>query len=245
MMKIPRTLCAAAVSAGAALSAPIASAADLNTLQVLNQSEFRLLSKDLGAALSYKPLLPAAALGITGFDIGVAVTATALKSVVQLERATNNTDLPDTVPLPSLRAHKGLPFNIDLGVTYTALPTTNIKVVGGELRWAVLPGSVALPAVAVRASLTKLTGVDQLKLDTQGLDISVSKGFAIATPYIGAGIVRVKSTPQGVPTLREESFSQSKVFGGLNLNFGLVNLALEADTTDSRTSYGIKFGFRF
>lgn len=243
-MKISRPACAAAW-VGAAMAAPSAWAGDLNSLQLLTQSEFRLLSQDLGAALSYKPLLPSAALGITGFDIGAAVTVTALKSVVQLERATNNTDLPESVPVPSLRAHKGLPFNIDLGVVYSALPSTNIKVVGGELRWAILPGSVALPAVAVRASLTKLTGVDQLKLDTQGLDISVSKGFAIATPYIGAGIVRVKSTPQGVPALRAESFSQSKVFGGLNLNFGLVNLALEADTTDSRTSYGIKFGFRF
>ena len=97
-MKFVRSL-TAATWVGATLVAPTAWAGDLNSLQLLAQSEFRLLSQDLGAALSYKPLLPSEALGITGFDIGAAVTATKLKSVTILERATNNTDLPGTVPV--------------------------------------------------------------------------------------------------------------------------------------------------
>jgi len=48
------------------------------------------------------------------------------------------------------------------------------------------------PAIGVRGSLTKLSGVDQLSLDTRGLDLSISKGFALLTPY--AGIGRVWST---------------------------------------------------
>lgn len=224
---------------------PVAGAEDLNSLQALAQREFRLLSEDLGAALSYKGLVPAEPLGITGFDVGVAVTATSFKNVELLERAASGSDIPKTVPVPSLRIYKGLPLNIDVGLSYAAIPGTNVKMVGGELRWAVLPGSTTLPAVAIRASMTRLQGVDQLKLDTQGLDVSVSKGFAMATPYIGVGVNRVKSSPQGVPGLVEESFNQNKIFGGVNLNFGLANLALEADVTDSRTSYGLKFGLRF
>lgn len=224
---------------------PVAGAEDLNSLQALAQREFRLLSEDLGAALSYKGLVPAEPLGITGFDAGVALTATSFKNVELLERAASGSDIPKTVPVPSLRIYKGLPLNIDVGLSYAAIPGTNVKMVGGELRWAVLPGSTTLPAVAIRASMTRLQGVDQLKLDTQGLDVSVSKGFAMATPYIGVGVNRVKSSPQGVPSLVEESFNQNKIFGGVNLNFGLANLALEADVTDSRTSYGLKFGFRF
>ncbi len=242
-MKFSRVLFASFVM-GAGLM-PMARAGDLDSLQLLAQQEFRLLSQDLGAALSYKGLVPAEALGITGFDMGVAVTVTSLKSVALLERATGGSDIPDAVPVPSLRAYKGLPLNIDVGLTYSAIPSTNVKMIGGELRWAALAGSATMPAVALRASLTRLQGVDQLKLDTQGFDISVSKGFAFATPYIGAGVVRVTSTPQGVPGLVEVSFNQNKVFGGVNLNFGLMNLALEADVTDSRASYGAKFGLRF
>lgn len=222
-----------------------ARAGDLNALQSLAQQEFRLLSEDFGAALSYKGLVPAEPLGVTGFDLGLAVTGTKFKNVQLLERATSGSDIPGTVPVPSIRAYKGLPLNIDVGFSYFAVPSTNIKVVGGELRWAALPGSATMPAVALRLSATKVQGVDQLGFDTQGIDVSISKGFALATPYLGVGVLRVKSTPKGVPSLTEVTFNQNKVFGGVNLNFGLMNLALEADVTDSRASYGLKFGLRF
>ena len=54
----------------------------------------------------------------------------------------------------------------------------------------------------------------------------------------------MKSTPDGAG-LASESFSQSKVFGGLNLNFGLANVVFEADKTGKAASYGMKFGLRF
>ncbi len=221
-----------------------ASAADINNLGALSQAQFLAVSEDLGAALSYKPLVPAEPLGITGFDIGLAVTGTKLQSRAALQAASTGS-VPATLPVPTLRVHKGLPFNIDLGVSYAAVPSSNIRLVGGELRWAVLAGSVATPAVALRASATSLSGVDQLKLNTTGLDVSISKGFAMLTPYAGIGTVRVKSDPKGIAGLRAESFSQGKVFAGLNLNLGLVNLAFEGDKTGDATSYGMKFGFRF
>ncbi len=221
-----------------------ASAADINNLGALSQAQFLAVSEDLGAALSYKPLVPAEPLGITGFDIGLAVTGTKLQSRAALQAASTGS-VPATLPVPTLRVHKGLPFNIDLGVSYAAVPSSNIRLVGGELRWAVLAGSVATPAVALRASATSLSGVDQLKLNTTGLDVSISKGFAMLTPYAGIGTVRVKSDPKGIAGLRAESFSQGKVFAGLNVNLGLVNLAFEGDKTGDATSYGMKFGFRF
>src|SRR6266705_2606106 len=50
-------------------------AGDINNIKALSQPNFRLLSEDLGAALSYKPLTPTAPLGITGFDLGIAATS--------------------------------------------------------------------------------------------------------------------------------------------------------------------------
>ncbi|GIK84800.1 hypothetical protein FBR04_20965 [Betaproteobacteria bacterium PRO7] len=236
-----RRLAAAALIAAAAP----AFAADINSIQLLSQNEFRLLSEDLGAALSFKPLIPSEALGITGFDLGVAVTGTKLKNDAILKKASSGSDVPSVLPVPTLRLHKGLPLNLDVGVAFSQVPGTNIRYTGGELRWAILPGSTLTPAVAIRGTLTRLTGVDQLDFDTKSLDISISKGFANITPYGGIGQVWIKSTPKGVPGLRGEDFTQTKVFGGVNVNFGLANLAFEADSTGGTTTVGAKLGFRF
>jgi len=205
------------------------------------QSDFKVFSEDLGSALSYKPITPPAPLGITGFDIGLEVTSTKMRN---LELATGGST--NNLIVPKLHIYKGLPLNIDVGAFYSAVPTTNIKFYGGELRYAILEGSVALPAVGIRGALTKLTGVSQLALTTKSVDVSVSKGFAIFTPYAGIGRVWVDSTPDTAATgLTEETFQQGKVFVGGNLNFGLVNFAMEYDKTGSAPSYSAKLGFRF
>lgn len=220
-------------------------AADIDSIQLLTQGEFRLLSEDLGAALSYKPLIPSEALGIVGFDIGVALTGTKLKNDAILRKASSGDDVPSVLPVPTLRLHKGLPLNLDIGLAYSQVPGTDIRFFGGELRWAILPGSALVPAVAVRGAITKLSSVDQLDFDTKSIDISISKGFANITPYGGIGQVWVKSTPVGVPLLRGEDFTQTKVFAGVNVNLGVANLAFEADSTGGTASFGAKLGLRF
>lgn len=229
----------------AALAAGAAQAADIDSIQLLSQQEYRALSEDLGAALSYKPLTPAEPLGITGFDIGVAVTATELKNKAVFDRATSSGNLPSYLPVPTIRALKGLPFGIDVGVMASAIPGTNIRLFGGELRYAIISGNVALPAVAIRGNFSKMTGVSQMDFDTKGIDLSISKGFLNFTPYGGVGKVWVSSSPNGVPGISKESFSLNKVFVGVNANFLLVNFALEADRTGENNTVGIKAGIRF
>ena len=147
--------------------------------------------------------------------------------------------------MPKLHIYKGLPLNFDIGAFYSIVPGTNIKLYGGELRYAILEGGVASPAVGIRGALTKLSGVSQLAFSTKSLDVSISKGFAIFTPYAGIGYVWVDSNPDAATTLKEESFRQNKVFVGGNFNFGITNLALEYDKTGSAPTYSVKLGFRF
>ena len=220
-------------------------AADINQIQTLTQDEFHKLSQDLGAALSYKPLTPTAPLGLMGFDLGLAVSATSIKNSAVLQKAGAGDH--STLPVPSLRVHKGLPLGVDVGAMVGAVPGTNVRLYGGEVRYAIVPGGVAMPAIGIRGSYTKLTGVDQLDFDTKGVDLSISKGFAIFTPYAGIGKVWVASTPKDLPssTPTKESLSLSKIFVGINMNFGLTNLAFEGDRTGEATSYGAKLGFRF
>ncbi|MEO8299954.1 MAG: hypothetical protein ABI574_19350 [Burkholderiales bacterium] len=229
----------------ALIAGATAQAADINTLGNLNQAEFRQFSEDAAALVSYKPLIPADPLGLTGFDVGASATATRLQNRAVWTKAAGGVSVPENLGTVALRAHKGLPFDIDVGASIASVPTTNIRVIGGELRWAVLPGGVALPAVALRLAVSSLSGVDQLSLRTTSYDVSVSKGFLMLTPYAGIGRVHAKSTANGVATLTTESFDKTKVFGGVNLNLGLANVALEADKTGDTTSYGVKLGFRF
>jgi hypothetical protein len=101
-----------------------------------------------------------------------------------------------------------------------------------------------LPAVAIRLHTSSLSGVDKFNFRTTGADISVSKGFVGFTPYAGIGVQRVSSKAD-YASLASESFNQNKIFAGINWNFAVMNIAIEADHTGSSTSGGVKIGFRF
>src|SRR6267143_165894 len=118
-------ICKVALLAGLLAAAP-ASAQTINRIQNLAQQEFRLLSEDLGGALSYHPQTPTTPLGVTGFDVGFALT-------------------------------------------------------GARLHNTTIEGAAVAPAIGVRGPLPKLSGVDQLSLATRGIDVSISKGFAVLT----------------------------------------------------------------
>jgi hypothetical protein len=225
-----------------------AGASDLNQIGALTQDEFHRLSQDLGSALSYKPLTPAEPLGLFGFDLGLAATDTKVKNTDVFQKAGAG-DVSNLV-VPSARFNLGLPLGLDVGVMAGAAPATSARLYGGELRWSFVSGSTWMPAIALRGSYTQLSGVDQLDFNTKGVDLSISKGIAFLTPYLGVGKVWVTSTPKDIPLSfstppSKESFSQNKYFVGVNMNFVVVNVAVEADKTGEATSYGLKLGFRF
>ena len=217
---------------------------NLDSVVNLGQSQFRDFSEDLGAALSYKAVAPAEPLGITGFDIGVEATSTKLENPEAFDIACGGCG-DENIVIPKLHAHKGLPASFDVGLMLASVPNSNIKLTGAELRYAFMEGGVATPAVALRATYSKLGGVDQLDLDTRGLELTISKGFAMATPYAGIGQNWVSSRPDSSTGLKDEDFTQDKLYAGVNLNLGLMNLAFETDRTGGAASYSAKLGFRF
>jgi len=235
---IKSLLCVALVT----VTAP-AWAVDIDNLVNISQSDFRKLSEDAGAAFSYHPQTPTEPLGITGFDVGLSLTLSTLANKDAWVRASSST-VPDLVPIPTLRANKGLPMGFDVGLMYAMIPESNVKFWGGEARWAFIQGGIAAPAVGVRGSFTKLQGVNQLDMTTKGLDISASKGFAMLTPYVGIGRVWVSSDPH-VLNLSREDFGLNKFFFGAGFNLLTFNLNAEFDRTGESTAYSIKAGIRF
>ncbi len=202
----------------------------LNTTTAIGQPGFDDFSEELGLAIAYLPLSPAEPLGILGFDVGIELTAVDIKqdSSYWQEIAPG---APGLIPLPKIHVQKGLPFGIDVGVIYSQVSNSNIEMIGGEVKKAFLTGNVLVPAIAVRASYTKLLGVDNLELETVGADISISKGILFITPYAGYGQVWIKSKIVGLPLLNlESSVSIPKPFIGVKISpLPILNIVAEAD----------------
>jgi len=234
-------------AAALALTASASMAADdLNLIANLNQSEFDGLSKDLTAAFSYKAGAPAEALGITGFDIGLAVTSTKLENTAAWTAAMSSGDTISTLVVPKLYLQKGLPFDIDVGAFYVSVPGTNVDAWGGEIKYAVISGNVALPAVAVRGAISTLTAADQLELKTRSLDVSISKSILFVTPYVGVGRVWGDSKPLVAgASAAAYDISETRSFIGVSIAPAFFNLAFERDSVGGIASYNLKLGIAF
>jgi hypothetical protein len=231
------------MAVAASILAPSAWAgSDINNVGSLSQGLFKDLTADLGAALSYKAIRPAEPLGSLGFDIGFEVSSTSLESSA-LETATSGAATSNQLLVPKLHLSKGLPFGFDVGAFYTSVPSSNIGLIGGELSYALFEGGMMSPAISIRGTFSRLTGVDQLDLTTRGLELSISKGFAMFTPYAGIGQVWIDSTTNA--GLADESLIKSKYFLGVNMNLGLMNIAAETEQTGDNTSTSAKIGVRF
>jgi hypothetical protein len=233
----------AALSAGALAWAP-AHAYKFDALSQLNQSEFKLVAQDLSATFADKPQAPAAGLGLIGFDVSATVGATSIESADVLKKAAGGRDVPKSLPTAGLRVEKGLPFDIDLGVSYVALPATSASAMSGDVKWAFWGGGLVLPAVATRVFYTQVNGLGDMSLRSRGIELSISKGFAMVTPYAGVGVVASNAGAKN-SSLKSESYTQSRTFAGVNVNFLIMNIGLEADKTGKDSSVNLKLGLRF
>lgn len=225
----------------------VAQASGIDRVSALSQTQFKDLSLDLAAASGYKSVSGAASMGIVGFDVGMAVTATRVEHTSAWTAAMSNSgDVPSVLYVPKLYVRKGLPLGIDVGAYYFTLPKTNIEAWGGELNYEVMKGGPVSPAVGVGVSYTRLFVDKDLDLTTKSIQATISKGFVFITPYAGLGRQWANSKPgSAITTLGEASFADNRYFFGLSLNPGVIHLALEHDSVGGVTSNSIKLGVKF
>lgn len=240
------------------LAASAAVGADIEFVRGLSQSAFRSFAREAGVTVAFKNTAPAAPLGITGFDVGVEVTAIDIGESAEYWKAATGDDAPSYFLVPKLRARKGLPFGIDVGAMYSAVPSSNIQLVGAELSKALLDGGLALPAIGLRATYTRLMGVEHLDLQTAGLDASISKGFLFITPYAGAGVLWIDANAKGPiltdplfiaanggKAIEREKLWQSRFFGGVKLSpLPLLGITGEVEYADV-LAYSVKLALSF
>lgn len=209
----------------------------------LGQTTFNNVVEDMGMIVAYNPVAPAEPYGITGFDAGVAMTFFKIDTTEWVDVMPG---APSTIPVPKMMVRKGLPMNIDVGASYVKVPSTNITIIGGEVRYAILDGGMATPAVSVSGHLSRLSGVDDLDISTYGVDIGVSKGFLMFTPYAGVGLVNVKgSENSALVTLADHSATLQRSYVGLKFGFlPFVNLVAQVDF-GAMTSYTARLNIGF
>ncbi len=219
-----------------------ARAADIEIINPL-QETFRGLSEDMGAAYSYKGLNPAEPLGILGFNLGVVGSYTSVENE-QLITDLTGQDIGELGAV-GISATKGLPLNIDVGAYYTEDPNTNVSLIGIELRYAILEGSAATPAVGLRAAATQIDGIDSFDFNTYSIDVSISKGLTLFTPYGGIGQVFVKSDPNAFLGLEDESFELTRIFLGTRVTLLPFAFTGEVDRTGDNTSFNLRAAIAF
>ncbi|MBE0503457.1 MAG: hypothetical protein IBX46_04935 [Desulfuromonadales bacterium] len=200
----------------------------------LTRSNFNELVKEAGMVIAYRGIAPAEPGGLTGFDIGAEASFIKIDNDLWAEVLDSN-DVPSYLPVPRVHVRKGLPFGIDLGASYSMVPSSNIKVIGGEIQYAMMDGSMALPALALRGHYSTLRGVDDLDLETYGADVVASKGFLFLTPYIGAGVMRTDGEYTGnVVALHnlDERVTTQRIFGGVQVAIALLRITLDAEYSE-------------
>lgn len=219
-----------------------AAADDLDSLDALSQAQFQLLAEDLSGVLSYKGLQPAEPYGVIGFDVGLETSVVRVENEGVWQQAGVDAS---SVPIARLAVTKGLPLGFDVGGFIATAPGTGFKNYGAQLRYAMVEGGVAMPAVGLRAAVTRLEGVDQLAFDTRSLDVSISKGFGPVTPYAGYGRVWATATPGADTGLSEVDVDGNRAFAGVRFSLVVLQFVLEAERIGDATGYSAKLGFGF
>jgi hypothetical protein len=235
-----------------AVAVPAVAETEITLPSTFTQEQFKSLSRDMGLAISYVPLATAEPLGgvLPHFDIGIEATSVDVDTNQNYWKdveSVSGDNLPSSFVFPKLHVQVGLPIlPIDLGFVYGEAPGTNITYTGYEVKWSILQGSTATPAIALRGAYTVLSGISDIDISTKSADLSISKGFAMFTPYAGYGMVWIESKENSTAvTLQDESLTENKWFVGCKITFfPLMNMVVEADFAEIN-SYSARLNIHF
>lgn len=171
-------------------------------------------------------------LGTLGFDVWAEV-AVLPDAVAEVERVAGESLTGDALVVYRVGARKGLPGGFDLGLSYGRALEPDIELVSAELSWAILEGGAATPALGLRATGTRTLDGEAYALDQYGLEVAISKGFAVLTPYAGAGFTWSESTfdESGGASFTTDS-TRGFVFAGLILNLWVPKITFELEQAD-------------
>lgn len=186
-----------------------------------DNASFELLTSELAGALAPMVSSGAATGGARGFYLGLSSTVSTLRSSASYwargtrgadSTAPKNAGVDALLSYHRLEARKGLPFGLEVGASAGFGLHTSLWVLAAEVKLALFEGFRsglgALPDVALRAVTQAVVGSPQLSLQTQALDVILSKPLVLRqehtlTPllalqllFVSAHSAAVDFTPQ-------------------------------------------------
>ena len=169
-----------------------------------HQWAFRQLVSQLGMVFAPKLLAPPRTLGWSGFYLGVEGSLTGIADeerywTLATEGETSDPETFQGNPgpvmfVPTLHFRKGFPFGVELGTALSWMSGSEMLGLGLDVRVAPFEGFIKnigiLPDLAVRGSVTRVTGAREIDLTVVGFDISIGKRFGAfgqiaLAPYAG------------------------------------------------------------
>ena len=226
--KIVATLAALAVATWAALAPGPAWAWD--PVAPAPPADFTAFNRRFSSDLYAYPRHGAAPLGLLGFEVYADATYDSSFDSQPFFKTVVDGNLPGGVlSVARVGVRKGLPGGIDLGVSYGEALGSQVKLVSAEVQYALIHGGLLEPALSLRATGTRTLGSGDYSLDQFGAEILLSKGFAVLTPYIGAGLTSSRGRLGRGSAERTDTATRAVAYAGLRLNLLLPKIVVEVE----------------
>jgi hypothetical protein len=208
--------------------------------------DFRAFHRRFGSDAYFYPRHGAAPLGLIGFEVYADATYDReFDDEPFVATAIDGDFTGGFLSVARVGARKGLPGGIDLGLSYGRALGGDLKLISAEIQYALIKGGLVSPALSVRVTGTRTTGSGAYDLDQYGAEVLLSKGFAVLTPYVGAGVVRSEGTLESsLGTTFEDSTTRGVVYGGVTLNLLLPKITVELEKADVIQG-AVRVGFGF
>jgi len=213
----------------------------------MTQSQFKDLTKEVALFVTPTPNNPAEPLKTFGFDIALESTITDINNDDTFwENAWDSGDADGMVMVNRVHFQKGFPFGLDLGVSLSKGANIPFTAITGEVKYALLKGTVATPAFSVKAAYTKVFGLNDVDIQTLLAGAYISKGILFLTPYAGVETIASFAKDESDYDLDNETSNTVRALAGLQISpLPLISINLEAAGTGTVMQYGLKAGLRF
>ncbi len=199
------------------------------------QEDFQAFHSRFSSGAYFYPRHGAAPLGLIGFEVYADATYDEGFDDEPFNDTAIDGDLTGGfLSIARVGARKGLPGGVDLGVSYGRALGGDVKLVSAEIQYAILKGGLVKPAFSLRVTGSRSLESEAYDLDQYGAEVLLSKGFAVLTPYVGAGLVYSKGTLDRGSLLPgfEEEETRGVIYGGVTLNLLLPKITVEIEKAE-------------
>ncbi len=210
-------------------------------------ADFHDFSRRFASAAYAYPGHPAKALGITGFEAYAEASYDSGFDEEPFFAGAVDGDLDGGfLSIARVGIRKGLPGHVDLGVSLAEAIGTDLRLATAEIQWAFLDGGAVSPAAALRITATRSQGGDAFTLDQAGVEVLVSKGFPLLTPYIGGGVIASRARLDRLDGLSDlsETHTQPIAYAGVRLSLLIPKITAEIQRGET-TQYALRVALGF